>query len=405
MPSTTASGPEQNPRQQDSKTSYDEILAKAIDNGRNITALSFPCALIQKVVIGEPLATPGDFHLNLKVIFKVAGKQNVPNTPMSAEDFFSLVELARNAVHKPETANTSINVNESHMTIAKNTREHESNDSTTFKDVTAQLLLDWYRIPTGDPDQNIFDQSVISFIAQTCSVSLASGEAAERSFRIAVEIVCSATSQALNSGWGYSNVSPKILDAPYTAADSLLFLVSTLWHTDRSLSLPSSLGAVQVVYYFLVAVAKDAMLRCAKRDLRCHFRLLSCIMNELSAGSASRERSAGENVEANLDRLVSAYSRKLEEVSSGRKGVDFIEDKEGGMLRWVLDLGSVNHHKREVNLNNLQIQGVLVGALSLCSHSQIPRFDWLELLANNEFFPFLLSAINVCFIVPTPFSV
>ncbi|KAI0564695.1 CCR4-NOT subunit 1 TTP binding [Gracilaria domingensis] len=349
-----------------SKTSYDEILAKAIDNGRNITALSFACALIRKAVIEEPLATSGDFYLTLEVILKVARKQNVPNTPMSAEDLCSLVELARNVVHKPETANTSINVNvESHTTIAKNTREHESNDSTTFKEVTAQLLLDWHRILTGDPDRNISDQSVISFIAQTRSVSLASGEAAERFFRIAVEIVCSATSQALNSGWGYSNVPPEILDAPYTAADSLVFLVSTICHTDRSLSLPSSIGAVQVVYYFLVAVAKDAMLRCAKGDLRCHFRLLSCIINQLSAGSASRERSAGENVEANLDRLVSAYSRKLEEVSSGRKGVDFIEDKEGGMLRWVLDLGSIGGGLKFVlTLTDTSLCLLLVGAVS-----------------------------------------
>lgn len=48
-----------------SKTSYDSVLAKAVDNGRNITALTFSCALTRKAVIGEPLATASDMYLTL----------------------------------------------------------------------------------------------------------------------------------------------------------------------------------------------------------------------------------------------------------------------------------------------------------------------------------------------------
>eukprot|EP00178_Gracilaria_changii_P006365 TRINITY_DN2096_c0_g1_i1.p1 TRINITY_DN2096_c0_g1~~TRINITY_DN2096_c0_g1_i1.p1 ORF type:complete len:2377 (+),score=263.96 TRINITY_DN2096_c0_g1_i1:277-7407(+) len=380
-----------------SKTSYDEILSKAIDSGRNTTALAFACALVQKAVIEEPLATAGDFYLTLEVILKVARKQNVPNITMGADDLVSLVESARSVIHKPENSNTSVNVNaETHSSTTKHAREQENADSTASKEMAAQLMLDWHRVLTADPDRMVTDQSVISFLSQARSMAFANSEAAERFFRVAVEVVCSATSHALSSGSSSANLPPEILDAPYTAAESLVHLVTTMCHADRSLSSPHGIGIVQILCYFLVAIARDALLRCAKGDLRSHFRLLSCTMNQLSAGPAVRERGGTENPEAGLDRLLSAYTRKLADLSSTAEIVEFLESKDSGLLRWVQDLGSIIRFEKEVNVNNLQIQGALVGVLSLCSPSQIPRFAfyWLELLANKEFFPGLLSVRN-----------
>lgn len=210
-----------------------------------------------------------------------------------------------------------------------------------------------------------------------------------------IEIVFSATSYKLN-GSHYSNVQPEILDTPYTAAESIVYFVSNMCHTDHSLSLTNRIVVVQLVYYSLVAVAKNTVMRCANGDLRRHSLLLSCFTNQISAESPAREGNAAENVEANLDGLVSAYFRKLEDLSSVAKGIEFIEDKEDGMLRWIQDVDSLNQHEKEVNLINLQIQGALAGVLSLCSPSQIPcfAFYWWELLANKEFFPFLLSVIH-----------
>ncbi|CAN8065506.1 unnamed protein product [Agarophyton chilense] len=381
-----------------SKTSYDEILAKAIDNGRNITALAFACNLVRKAVVEEPLATAGDFYLTLEVILKVARKQNVPNMPMSADDLFILVQSARSIVHKPESTSSSMNVNlESQSATAKQTKEPERVDSTGSKDATVQMLLDWHGILTSDPDRSMSDPVVASFIAQSLNMSLANADAVERFFRVAVELTCAATSQVLRSRTGDSSVPQEIMDVPYTGVDSLVYLVMTLCHADRTASSSKKMGRMQLLHYFLVAVARDALLRCSKGDLRCHFRLLSFLMDQLSIHNSFKERTPTEDLDVNPDHVVLAYSRKLEDECSGAQALEFVEDKTGGMQRWIHDLGAVNRLETDFSLNSLKIQGMLVGVLNVCSPSNIPRFAfyWLELLSNKDFLPCLLSVRNV----------
>lgn len=381
-----------------SKTSYDEILAKAIDNGRNHTALDFACSLVRKAVIEEPLATAGDFYLTLEGILKVARKQNTANTSMTADELLALVDAARTVVHKADATNVSSSTeNEANSNSTKHLKEPENTDPMGSKEVVAQVLLEWHRILTADVDRSILEQAVMNFMEQARASFLATTDTVERFFRVAVELVTAATSLVLESGASQSGMPPDLVEAPYTAVESLMYMLRSLCNMDRIGSASKKVKGMHLLGQFYVAVAKDILKRCSKGDLRAHFRMLVGVMAQFSVGSNLKERNSMDDFEPNVDQLCTAFAHTLQSISSQAEALKFLDDKENGLFRWMRDLGTVTNGDTEVNLGKLSVQGGLVGVLSLCSPSRIPRFAfyWLELLANKEFFPNLLSIANV----------
>lgn len=381
-------------------TAYDEVLAKAMDSGRNTAALDFACFLIRRSVIDEPLATAAELYLTLEAMGKASRRSNVSNLPSCPEGLTALIEAARNVVHKPTnnnngSANTSA---DTHSAPAKTPKDLEPTDPAGAREYVAGLLLEWQRIISSDsPERPVPEHVVASFLTQLRVGTLSNEDLRERFFRITVELVSTVTRAALQSRSGIAPVPGDLLDAPYTTVEGVVRLIGTMCRPDSNGNAEGNHSrGVSVLCQFLSALVKDILKNPEGSDLRPHFRMFSGLITELSLGISTRDARVGDISNAvkpkNLDHT---FVNLLDGMKTKADAVQFLDDKNVGFSACVRNAGTSGRDKT-INLDSVQTLTALVGALGCCSPLAVPGFvfSWLQLISNKELLPSLMYSVD-----------
>lgn len=387
-------------------TSYDEMLAKMIDNGRNSTALDFAGFLVHRAIIVEPIATAAELFATLETLAKIGRRLNPPSVPSCPEGLTKLVETARSVAHKPSTAgspgpNVSLGGHESLHLNNRNARDGETVDPAGTRELIAGLLLEWHRILTSDSyAQPLADHPVTAFLKQIQAGMLDSEESRERFFRITVELVSTVTRAALQSRDGVPPIASDLVHAPYTVVEAAVRLIGCLCRFEGNSSAgvnDSGVKGIYILCQFLAALVKDVLKNVGNADLRPHFRLFSGLIAELAVRSKAEDSNNIEFSELRHSYFSNDATERLSSIVSKSEAVHFLSDHSSGYLSFVLqsdrkssdDVG----HEKPISLDNSQVVFALVGALSACSPALSPNFvfSWLQLISNKELMPHLLS--------------
>lgn len=375
-------------------TAYDEVLAKAIDNGRNAAALDFASFLVHRAVIEEPLATAAEMYVTLEAMAKVGRRSNPPYLPSCPEGLTALVEAARNVVHKPSAPFSS--PSSVAADANKTTRESEPLDPAGAREFVAGSLLEWHRILSSDsPTRPVSENVVSSFLGQLRAGTLTSEESRERFFRLTVELAAAVTRAALQSRNGRSSVAHDLSEAPYTVVDSTVRLVGSLCRPDADGStngVEAHGRDVGILCHFFAALVKDLLKGYATSDLRPHFRFFSGLIGELAIGCTVKNAKTVDFCTLKDSYFNSGLADLLAGVRTRADAVQFLDDKANGYFAFVRNSGGLTG-ERDMNLDNVQVIAAVVGALSVCTPDMVPPFvfSWLQLISNKELLPTLLS--------------
>lgn len=382
-------------------SAYDEILAKSIDNGRNIGALDFACFLIRKSIIDESIATSAELYVTLETLAKIARRQNVPYLASCPEGLVSLVDQARSVMPRNTASNTGAipssqlgNGNETGS--GKMQKDLEPSDPAGTREFVAGLLLEWYRIVSCDTSTRpISEPVVMSFLGQVRSGMLSTEDSRERFLRITVELVSAATRSALQSK-GASPVASDLVQNPYTIAEATVRLIGSLCRMENQQGNNTNHEGMNIciLSQFLIALVKDILKGGARVDLRAHYRLFAGLMGELCINLNRNHQN-----QPGLNRLSASYfTNALADRLSSLKGssdcIQYLDDGgRTGYIAMVRSAGVNGSHENEANFDDPQVIVAIVGALTACSPTASPAFafSWLQLISSKELLPNLLS--------------
>lgn len=388
-------------------TNYDELLAKTIDNGRNVNALEFACFLVQRAVIDEPLATAAELYLTLEAMAKVGRRSNPLALSNAPDGLVALVEASRKVVHQQSASvPPSSTPSDNHNNAAKQQQQqHQGNpqreattvDPVGVREAIAMCLAEWQRILESDsPHRPVAEHVVVAFLGHVRNNLMNSEESRERFARVVVELVNTVTTNALRSP--SSGTSGDLAFAPYTAADASVRLIAALCRPDSNSSSDGLSRGVQTLSHFLTALVKDILKSSAGTDLRPHFRIFSGLITELAIGVSSMDIiTTGNGAGFEAEAAVIASNLGLKEFNSRSEAVQFLDDKTSGLLRVVLNAGIIAPREKGCNIGNFQVLAAIVGALNACSPLVVPgfAFSWLQLASNKEVLPRLLMIPTV----------
>eukprot|EP00177_Eucheuma_denticulatum_P000998 GFKZ01001812.1.p1 GENE.GFKZ01001812.1~~GFKZ01001812.1.p1 ORF type:complete len:2430 (-),score=256.79 GFKZ01001812.1:1035-8324(-) len=383
-------------------TNYDELLAKTIDNGRNINALDFACFLVRQAVIKEQLATAAELALTLEVMTKVGRRSSSVQLPSAPEGLLALVEASRKVIPQAnnmvqsglagEANHSSLSRHQHQQQFQHQVKELEPMDPPGAREQIAGVLADWQRLIASDmPHRPLSEHLVGSFLNHVKAALLGGEEARERFGRVAVELVIAVTNSALQSS--SSNVPGELSSAPYTVVDSTVRLIGTL--TRSELGADGLSRSVQLLCHFMAAVVRCMLKTSAGADLRPHFRLFAGLITELGIGAGGVDKSAaGNGYASEAEPPMEAMEWELQEFPSITSALHFLDDKAGGFFAFVRRFAPSSSRDAICNLKNFQVLSCIAGALSACSPLVAPSFafSWLQLMSNKELLPRLLAA-------------
>jgi CCR4-NOT transcription complex subunit 1 len=391
-------------------TSYDELVAKACDNGRNSAAMEFAAFLVQRVIIEEPLTTTRELYLTLEVLTKV-GRRSPPGAPPSApQGLIALVEACRNVVHRPApspsagSAASSSGGNaggqggasgsaEGHLAAAAKAAraagEAEAMDPPGSRETVASVLTEWQRVlSSGTATRPVSDRVVASFVTQAKPTTLYNDEARDRFLRIGIDLVCVATSGGLNSrSKGAAGAASPIATAPYTPVEAMVRLVAALCKTETSGE--SAAKGVAMLVAYLQALVRSIVKATHGGDVRPHFRLFLGIVTELSVGMPAVD-SGETSASATLEQDGTSASASTPS-STGENGI--WNGLEPALPSRSADGFGGGGAEQAAGTANFQVLSTIASALNACNPHLAPSFAfaWLQIVSNRDVMPRLLS--------------
>lgn len=384
-------------------TAYDEILAKAMDNGRNLNALDFACFLIRKAIIDEFIATAAELYLTLEIVAKIGRRQNPPHVASCPEGLMALVDTARTVVPKPSAAPSSSPASFSNggtvFGINKSVKESEPFDPAGTREFVAGLLLEWHRIVSCDTSARpLAEHVVMSFLGQVRSGMLGTEDSRERFLRITVELVCAATKSALQSK-GTSPVASDLVQAPYTIVEATVRLIGSLCRTEGQFTNGGSdiheTRDVSILCQFLIVLVKDILKGGIHTDFRPHFRMFSGLICELYIGTKVSDLDVTDVSNLSGTYFNNVFADRLALLKSRADCLQFLDDGgNNGFMAFVRSAASANvGRENAINFSNVQVVYAVVGALTACSPTAASGFvfSWLHLISSKELLPVLLS--------------
>lgn len=384
-------------------TAYDEILAKAMDNGRNMNALDFACFIIRKAVIDEFIATAAELYLTLEIVAKIGRRQNPPHVGSCPEGLSALVDTARNVVPRPTpapaTSPSSYSNGGTANNVNKAVKEPEPFDPAGTREFVAGLLLEWHRIVSCDTSARpLAEHIVLSFLGQVRSGMLGTEDSRERFLRITVELVCAATKSALQSK-GTSPVASDLVQAPYTIVEATVRLIGSLCRTEGHFANggceSQETREVSILCQFLIVLVKDVLKGGVHTDFRPHFRLFSGLISELNIGTKVSDLDANDVAKLSATYFNNGFADRLVPLKSRTDCLHFLDDSgSNGYMSLVRSAASASMgREKAVNFENLQVVIAVVGALTACSPTAASGFvfSWLHLISSKELLPVLLS--------------
>lgn len=376
-------------------TNYDEILAKSIDNGRNITALEFACFLVQRAVIDEQLATAMELALTLDVISKVGKKSNAPHLPFAPDGLLALVEASRKVVAQPATSVSGAShdqnlANHKQQSLHNHSKEAEQVDPPEVREHVASALTDWHRLLVTDAYQPLSEQVLSTFLSHLRANFLNTEEGIEQFCRVFVDLLRSVTVSLLPPN---TTGRSELHSTPYAIADVSMRLISTLARSD--VHSEGASRAVLLLNHFLIAIVRSIIKAPVGSNFKPHFRMLTNMFTELAIGTIVDAGNTAQNGAVNFDLIIGKDGTGLRKLRNPTDALHFLEDRENGLLALAQKASRyVPKERAGCNLGNL---GVLVGigcALHACAPHVVPGFgfSWLQLISHNEFLPHILGA-------------
>lgn len=383
-------------------TNYDELLAKTIDNGRNVNALDFACFLVRRAVIDESLATAAEFALTLEVMTKMGKRNNVPQLPSAPEGLLELVEASRNVVAKSPAAISSNSGHEQHSANSsrqqlqqqqlQQVKDIAPSDPAGVREQIAVCLADWQRLIASDvPHRPLPEHVVGTFLGHVRTTLLSNEEARERFARLTVDLVTNVTATALQSS--IAGVQVELSSAPYTVVDSTVRLVGSLMRSESAAD--GTTRGVHFLCQYLIALVNSILKSSVGADLRPHFRVFTGLITELAIGAGATDvMMAGNGYAPEFESVSSTSEWGLRELSSTSDAAKFLEDENNGFFSVVRNAATVSSREKGCNLGNFQILACFVSALNACSPLIVPgfAFSWLQLMSNSEILPRVLMA-------------
>lgn len=378
-------------------TNYDEIVAKAIDRGQNIPAIEFACFLVKRAVIGEPLATAVEVQLTLDAMEKVGRHPSPPTLAAAPDGLHALVEEARSVVHKPKTASSTTVAETHHVTPVKPQRDTETSDPVGAREFVANVITEWLRQTNVDTHARAAaEHTLSSFLTQVRTKVLDNEDARERFFRLAVEVVTTATHYALHPESYPGEIEQDLINSPYSIVEGTVRFVAALCRHETTSRPENHVRGLLTLCQFLVALVKDILKNSGGSDFRPHFRLFSGIIAELSLGSVLKEQTAQEQY-SEPDSIQKNLVDRLSQISTKEEALAFLDDKNSGYINCIRNAFLHNRSEWTANLDSMPVITAFVSALSACAPKIVPSFafSWLQLISNKELLPTLLTPSNV----------
>lgn len=394
-------------------TSYDELVAKTCDNGRNSAAMDFAAFLVQRAIIDEPLTTTRELYLTLEVLAKVGRRSPTAIFASAPDGLVSLVEACREVVHRPAPSPTASSAASSGggaslggpggssggggggtnlegqaaaaAKAAKAISDAEGMDPPGSRETVASVLTEWQRLLVAE-SQPVPGSVIAAFVTQAKQTTLYNDEMRDRFMRIGVDLSCIATTYALTVATG-SGRSGSIASAPYTPVEAMVRLVAALCKPETSGD-SASKGVAMLVSY-LQALGRNILRGSHVGHTRPHFRLFMGIILELSIGMPpvdSGETSATANLEQDgmsPSSMVgeNAIWNGLEPSLPGRSSDSF-----GGST-------PTGGSEATTGTANFQVLSAIASALNTCNPHVAPSFafGWLQIVASRDVMARLLA--------------
>lgn len=377
-------------------TSYDELLSKAIDGGRNTKALDFSAFLVQKAVIEEHLVTSAEFMQTLDTMAKIAKRSSTPALPSAPGGLASLVEEARRVPNRPSHPSASGDSVESQSSMVKLHKEVEHPDPTGSREWVTGILTEWQRLVASDtPQQHV----VTTFLGHIRSKTMNNEELRERFCRLAVEMVVAVTSTALQTKSNADGVSCELSQAPYTAVESTVRLISALCLAESTHSNDSQGRSSIILSSFLSALVKNILKNSDCGELRPQYQLFVGLLNEVSNGVApSVPSELGAGVNAVQDYSVDPAGNAGNLSWSRNQAVAFLDAKGEGLLSFARRVSKSGDGllggDGTISISNYGVLVLFAGALKACGPRAAPGFAfcWLQLISNRNILPRLLNS-------------
>ncbi len=377
-------------------TSYDELLSKTIDNGRNIKALDFAAFLVQRAVIDEPLATAAELALTIETMAKIGRRPNPPVLSSAPNGLLALVEAGRNASTRPAPpSGNNDNADASAALSNKGHKDIDYGDPAGSREFVSSVLTEWQRMVTND----VPHQVLTTFLGHIRSKTLNTEESRERFCRLAVEMVAMVTSTALLANSGVDGVTSELADAPYTAVESTVRLVSALCRAETNHSNDSLNRSSLILKSFLTALVKSILRTSDHGDVRPHYRMFLGLLVELSAGFPPADTGdAAPGAAAESDNTTAQTGETEYFFLSRAQAFSFLDGKNEGLLTFAREVSGSGSGPLggdgTIGIANFGVLAMFVGALMACAPRAAPGFSfcWLQLISGRNILPRLLNA-------------
>jgi CCR4-Not complex component, Not1/CCR4-NOT transcription complex subunit 1 CAF1-binding domain/Domain of unknown function (DUF3819)/CCR4-NOT transcription complex subunit 1 TTP binding domain/CCR4-NOT transcription complex subunit 1 HEAT repeat len=392
-------------------TSYDELVAKTCDNGRNPAAVEFAAFLVQRVIIEEPLTTTRELYLTLEVLTKVGRRSSGLVYPSAPNGLNALVDACRSVVHRPvpspSMSNSGFNsvgsmssstgggfgggALENHvsasMRAAKGASEAEALDPPESRETVASVLTEWQRVlSAGTLSHPVPDRVIASFVIQAKPTTMYNEEARDRFFRIGIDLVCFATSSALSSrGAGNGGPGNAMAKAPYTPVEAMVRLVAAVCKPETSGE--SAANGVAMLGVYLQALVRCIVKATHGGDVRPHFRLFIGVIVELARGLPAVD-SGGVSAGAALEQDGASASGSVGEGAVWNGLEPGLPGRSSDSLG-----GQAGGSELSPTAAHFQVLSTFANALNACNPNVAPAFafSWLQIVANPDVMPRLLA--------------
>ena len=372
-------------------TAYDEMLSKELDGGRNTEALEFIAYILRSAVVDESLTSPAEFTYTLELLTKIARREgNLPliSAPEGLMDLLTSFRKSscRNSLLAEEDPSL-----ETYYPL-RNLQSSSFSDPVGSREMVANILCEWQRLQTTDPQQHV----LATFLGHIRSKTMSNADSRERFCRLSVELVVEVTSTAI---WTRSNsrrFGNELAEAPYSAVNSVIRLITALCLTENISGRASYERNFRILSAFMTAIVNSILVAGDKLDVRPHYELFSGILRSISTNVPLASRVEEFPNQGPVGKPCEQDS--VVELWNNSQVLSILETEADGLLSFTRRICSAEDLVRgtedTINIGNHGVLALIVSALKACAPNSAPAFSycWLKLISSKIILVRLLSS-------------
>lgn len=372
-------------------TAYDEVLVKELDGGRNSEALEFIVYIFRSAVIDDSLTAPAELTFTLESLTKIArrdGNLTLVSAPEGLLDLLASFRTTscRNSFQVDEDTNS-----ESSFAL-RNPQSASLLDPVGSREMVANILCEWQRLQTTDPQQHV----LATFLGHIRSKTMSNFDTRERFCRLSVELVVEVTSSAI---WARSSsrvFSSELVEAPFSAINSVIRLITALCLTENVSGRGSYERNFRILTAFMSAIVNSILSTGAKSDVRPHYELFAGVLHSISDNVPAASRIEDIPYQGHV-----GYPAELDsviELWNDSQVLSILETEADGLLGFTRRICSAEDLVRgtedSINIGNHGVLALVVSALKACAPNVAPSFAycWLKLISSRIILARLLNS-------------